>query len=587
MRQRGEAERVEPDQAATDPRHHVRRARGPQLPVQVDVPLGHQLDPGDVQEQRQDADHEYGSDPCRLRQDHPPVGAADRVEGPRLPQITAGERSDQPAAVPRSLHALPRDERHHVEQRDGTERQSRNHRWVRPLPRHPQDRDGEGQPGQPLRPLTGDLVQGVECHRNVGQHAERAPCQEPSGAGQEPPDHRVWDVPHQLAESERPQHEEEDPGRDRGHGDRQHDRQERFVPRQVRGDPRHRQGEDRGRGVLNRPNRERQAREHRDPQHHHGPAEERETDPRRPMDRQAAGEHQRGQRGGQDDLEHAGHAAGGEGRSQAGQQPRGTRSGRVQWLAGHPSTREGWMPSATMGYVEAAFFDLDKTVISKSSSLALSRPFYRAGLVTRSQLFRGAYAQLVYLALGADEKRMERAKDVMLAMTKGWRQTEVEDVVRQALETVIDPYLYQEALDLIALHRALSRRVFIVSSAPEEVVRPLAQRIGVEDVIATRAEIRDGRYTGRLEFYCYREQKAEAIRRRAEEEGIDLERSYAYSDSITDRPMLELVGNPVVVNPDRELRRHSPAAVAVGAVLTAAVLAWLWLRGRGSRSQPA
>ncbi len=272
------------------------------------------------------------------------------------------------------------------------------------------------------------------------------------------------------------------------------------------------------------------------------------------------------------------------------------------------------MPSATMGYVEAAFFDLDKTVISKSSSLALSRPFYRAGLVTRSQLFRGAYAQLVYLALGADEKRMDRAKDVMLTMTKGWKQTEVEEVVRQALETVIDPYLYQEALDMIALHRALGRRVFIVSSAPEEVVRPLAQRIGVEDVIATRAEIRDGRYTGKLEFYCYREQKAEAIRRRAEEEGIDLERSYAYSDSITDRPMLELVGNPVVVNPDRELRRlaqqrgwkirdfrrpvrlrqrlpelrrHSPAAVAVGAVLTAAVLAWLWLRGRGSRSQPA
>ena len=139
-----------------------------------------------------------------------------------------------------------------------------------------------------------------------------------------------------------------------------------------------------------------------------------------------------------------------------------------------------------MGGVEAAFFDLDKTVISKSSSLALSRPFYRAGLVTRSQLFRGAYAQLVYLALGADEKRMDRAKDVMLTMTKGWSRSEVEDVVRQALETVVDPYLYQEALDLISLHRALGRRVFIVSSAPEEVVRPLAERIGVEDVIALK-----------------------------------------------------------------------------------------------------
>ena len=272
------------------------------------------------------------------------------------------------------------------------------------------------------------------------------------------------------------------------------------------------------------------------------------------------------------------------------------------------------MPSATMDGVEAAFFDLDKTVISKSSSLALSRPFYRAGLVTRSQLFRGAYAQLVYLALGADEKRMGRAKDVMLAMTKGWNRTQVEEVVRQALETVVDPYLYQEALDLIAMHRALGRRVFIVSSAPEEVVRPLAERIGLEDVIATRAEIRDGRYTGNLEFYCYREHKAEAMRLLGEQEDIDLTRSFAYSDSITDRPMLEVVGNPVAVNPDRdlrrlaqqrgwkirdfrrpvrlrqrlpELRRPSPAAVTLAAVLTAAVLAWLWLRGRGARSEPA
>ena len=269
------------------------------------------------------------------------------------------------------------------------------------------------------------------------------------------------------------------------------------------------------------------------------------------------------------------------------------------------------MPLAYHGGVEAAFFDLDKTVISKSSSLALTRPFYRAGLVTRSQLLRGAYAQLVYLMVGADEKRMDRAKDGMLALTKGWNKAEVEEVVREALEDVVDPYIYQEALDLIALHRALGRRVFIVSSSPEEVARPLAERMGVGDVIATRAEIVDGLYTGRLEFYCYREHKAEAIRRIAGELGIDLETSYAYSDSITDRPMLESVGNPVAVNPDRELRRlaqqrgwtirdfrrpvrlrqrlpelrrPSPVAIALGAALVAALLAWIYLRGRMARA---
>jgi HAD superfamily hydrolase (TIGR01490 family) len=263
--------------------------------------------------------------------------------------------------------------------------------------------------------------------------------------------------------------------------------------------------------------------------------------------------------------------------------------------------------------VEAAFFDLDKTVVSKSSSLALSRPFYRAGLVTRSQLLRGIYAQIVYLMIGADEKRMERAKDGLLALTRGWDREAVEEVVREALEEVVDPYIYQEALDLMSLHRALGRRVYIVSSSPEEVVRPLAERLGADDVVATRAESIDGKYTGRLEFYCYGDRKAEEIRSMAAEEGLDLNRSYAYSDSITDRPMLEAVGNPVAVNPDRELRRlavqrgwkvrdfrrpvrlrhrladvrrPSPVALAAVAAMVAGVVAWLYVRARLARPAP-
>lgn len=264
--------------------------------------------------------------------------------------------------------------------------------------------------------------------------------------------------------------------------------------------------------------------------------------------------------------------------------------------------------------MEAAFFDLDKTVISKSSSLALTRPFYRAGLVSRAQLLRGAYAQLVYVLVGADEKRMDRAKEALLALTRGWDREQVEELVRDVLVEIMDPYIYQEALDLMALHRALGRRVFIVSSTPEEVVRPLADHLGVGDVIATRAEVTDGRYTGRLAFYCYGEGKARAIQEVAEREGIDLAGSYAYSDSITDLPMLEAVGHPVAVNPDRELRREaerrgwqvrdfrrpvrlrhrlaavrrppgSVAAVAAAAAI-AVVFAWVYLRPRRARPRP-
>jgi HAD superfamily hydrolase (TIGR01490 family) len=264
-----------------------------------------------------------------------------------------------------------------------------------------------------------------------------------------------------------------------------------------------------------------------------------------------------------------------------------------------------------MGLVEAAFFDLDKTIISRSSSLALTRPMYRAGLVSRSMLVKGAYAQFVYLLLGADERKMERAKDGMLALSKGWEKAQVETLVRDVLVSLVDPYVYQEALDLIALHRALGRRVYVVSSSPDEVVRPLAEHLGVTDVIATEAETEEGCYTGRLAFYCCGEGKAQAIREVASRVGIDLAGSYAYSDSITDLPMLRAVGNPVAVNPDRELRREaerrgwqirqfrrpvrlrqrlaqavptpSPLAAAAAGVGIAAVFAWIFLRARGAR----
>ncbi len=206
--------------------------------------------------------------------------------------------------------------------------------------------------------------------------------------------------------------------------------------------------------------------------------------------------------------------------------------------------------------VEAAFFDLDKTVISKSSSLALGKPMYQAGLVPRSMLLKSAYAQLVYMLRGADDRKMNRIRDDVMTLSKGWDRARVEEIARDALVSLIDPYIYLEALDLMALHRAHGRTVFIVSSSPEEVVRPLAEHLGRVQVIATRTAVdEDGRYTGEMAFFNAGENKAVAIRDVAARQGIDLERSFAYSDSISDLPMLEAVGHPVAVNPDRDLRR--------------------------------
>jgi len=132
----------------------------------------------------------------------------------------------------------------------------------------------------------------------------------------------------------------------------------------------------------------------------------------------------------------------------------------------------------------------------------------------------------------------------------------VKQIVRETLDDVLTPIIYAEALELIEQHRLAGRKTVIVSSSPIETVEPIGEHLGVDDVIATRARLdADGRYTGELEFYAYGAHKAEAIREMAVAEGLDLAGSYAYSDSITDLPILELVGHPVAVNPDRELTR--------------------------------
>lgn len=206
--------------------------------------------------------------------------------------------------------------------------------------------------------------------------------------------------------------------------------------------------------------------------------------------------------------------------------------------------------------MEAAFFDLDKTVIAKASIAAFGRPFYRGGLINRRLVVRALVSQIVYLHLGASEQKLARVRESMLTLTKGWDRQQIRAIVREALEETVEPIIYAEALDLIESHRATGHKVYLVSASPEEIVEPLAEHLGVDGAIATRAVVdEDGRYTGEMEFYAYGPFKAEAMRALAEAEGLDLDQSSAYSDSYTDLPMLEAVGHPVAVNPDRVLAK--------------------------------
>ena len=206
--------------------------------------------------------------------------------------------------------------------------------------------------------------------------------------------------------------------------------------------------------------------------------------------------------------------------------------------------------------MRAAFFDLDKTVIAKASIAAFGRPFYRGGLINRRLIARSVVSQIIYLHLGADEQKLARVRESMLALTKGWDREQIREIVREALEETVEPIIYAEALDLIEAHRAAGHKVYLVSASPEEIVEPLAEHLGVDGCIATRAVVDDeGRYAGEMEFYAYGPFKAEAMRALAEAEDLDLAESSAYSDSYTDLPMLEAVGHPVAVNPDRVLAK--------------------------------
>ena len=206
--------------------------------------------------------------------------------------------------------------------------------------------------------------------------------------------------------------------------------------------------------------------------------------------------------------------------------------------------------------VRAAFFDLDKTVIAKSSLVAFGPEFHARGLLHRRTLIWGVLSQMMFVRYGADEDRLSRISESVLKVTKGWDHLEVKQLVAETINEVIEPLIYDEALELIDHHLAQGDEVWLVSMSPTEIVEPFAELLGITGAIASRATIDEqGKFTGEMEFFARGENKALAMREIAAQRGIDLADSYAYSDSETDIPMLMAVGHPFAVNADRPLAK--------------------------------
>ena len=169
---------------------------------------------------------------------------------------------------------------------------------------------------------------------------------------------------------------------------------------------------------------------------------------------------------------------------------------------------------------------------------------------------RAMLSQVFFIRFGANEEKLTRIRESALKVTKGWDHNEVKKLVAETINDVIEPLIYDEALELIDHHLANGDEVWLVSMSPAEIVEPFAELLGITGAISSRAKIDDeGKFTGEMEFFAQGENKAVAIRELAERRGIDLSESFAYSDSETDIPMLQTVGHAYAVNPDRQLAR--------------------------------
>jgi len=202
-----------------------------------------------------------------------------------------------------------------------------------------------------------------------------------------------------------------------------------------------------------------------------------------------------------------------------------------------------------------AFFDVDKTLISENSGSLYMKHRYKLGEISGWELLKGLGAYLRYKVGLLDIASWTR--DVMQQF-KGESERAMARQAKAWMEEEVVPTIYPEAAELVADHLAKGHVVAIVSGATKFVVKPLAEHLGIKHLLYTRLEVENGHFTGRVvEPICFEDGKIYWLNQLVERQNIDLAKSYFYSDSITDLPLLDLVGHPVVTNPDPRLYREA------------------------------
>lgn len=203
----------------------------------------------------------------------------------------------------------------------------------------------------------------------------------------------------------------------------------------------------------------------------------------------------------------------------------------------------------------AAFFDLDRTLIAGASTFVFGWVAWRRGLIGVGEILGDAVRAIDFRLTGGSDEQSDLVRDRILEAVKGRHREDLtslnDDILPRLLNSV-----RPETRAVVERHHDAGRDTYIVSASPIELVGPLASALGMTGAIATESEIVDGYYTGRLlSEFCYGQGKVNRVQALADQMGYDLRLCFAYSDSKSDLPLLEMVGHPVAVNPDGVLRK--------------------------------
>ena len=245
----------------------------------------------------------------------------------------------------------------------------------------------------------------------------------------------------------------------------------------------------------------------------------------------------------------------------------------------------------------AAFFDVDNTLIQGSSLILLAQGLFKKRFITLSELAPALRKQIRYRISGSENADdIAEGREQALAIVKGKSVEELKQACREIVDNRMLQKSYADTIELASMHLAAGQQVWLVSATPVQIGQALAETLGFTGALGTVAEEEDGKFTGRLVGdILHGPGKKHAVAALAALQQLDLSKCTAYSDSVNDLPMLNMVGSPVAVNPDRALRKHAKAqgwavrdyrsmrrvvrAGVVPAVLAAAGL-WWWRRRR-------